>query len=134
MEAVQAFYDAAIAAGAEDDGAPGLRPEYADVYYATFVRDPDGNRIEVVTFCGRGRRMTSGAHRALVAGGTGVVGGEVLKLLAEAPRYQGVTALVRRETDLPEGVSGERIDFEALCDGGALPGRRSRFIFALVRR
>ena len=47
---VQAFYDAALAAGGVDDGPPGKRPEYNDAYYAAFVRDPDGNRIEVVTF------------------------------------------------------------------------------------
>ncbi len=49
-EAVDAFYAAAIAGGGADDGAPGLRPEYSDAYYAAFIRDPDGNRIEAVTF------------------------------------------------------------------------------------
>ena len=32
------------------DGAPGMRPEYNAAYYAAFIRDPDGNRIEAVTF------------------------------------------------------------------------------------
>ena len=32
------------------DGAPGLRPQYGEGYYAAFIRDPDGNRIEAVTF------------------------------------------------------------------------------------
>ena len=45
-EAVNAFYDAAIAAGAEDDGAPGLRPDYGEGYYGCFVRDLDGHKIE----------------------------------------------------------------------------------------
>lgn len=49
-EAVDAFHAAALAAGAADDGKPGMRPEYHETYYAAFVRDPDGNRIEVVTF------------------------------------------------------------------------------------
>ena len=49
-EAVKAFYDAAIRLGATDDGAPGTRPHYSDNYYAAFIRDFDGNRIEVVTF------------------------------------------------------------------------------------
>ncbi len=49
-DAVGAFYKAAIGAGGSDDGAPGMRPEYNDRYYAAFIRDPDGNRIEVVTF------------------------------------------------------------------------------------
>lgn len=48
-EAVQAFYDAALAAGATDDGPPGLRPEYGPDYYACFVRDLDGHKIEAAT-------------------------------------------------------------------------------------
>ncbi len=48
--AVDAFYAAALAAGGTSDGAPGLRPHYYAGYYAAFVRDPDGNRIEAVTF------------------------------------------------------------------------------------
>ena len=49
-EAVNAFHAAALASGGTSDGAPGLRAEYNDRYYAAFVRDPDGNRIEAVTF------------------------------------------------------------------------------------
>jgi catechol 2,3-dioxygenase-like lactoylglutathione lyase family enzyme len=48
--AVDAFHAAALKAGATSDGAPGLRPKYHLRYYAAFVRDPDGNRIEAVTF------------------------------------------------------------------------------------
>jgi len=48
--AVDAFYDAALKAGGASDGAPGLRQDYHDNYYAAFIRDPDGNRIEAVTF------------------------------------------------------------------------------------
>jgi catechol 2,3-dioxygenase-like lactoylglutathione lyase family enzyme len=48
--AVDAFHAAAIAAGGTCDGAPGPRPEYTPGYYAAFVRDLDGNRVEVVTF------------------------------------------------------------------------------------
>jgi len=48
--AVDAFHAAALRAGGSCDGAPGLRPEYSENYYAAFIRDPDGNRIEVVTF------------------------------------------------------------------------------------
>lgn len=46
--AVDAFYQAAIAAGAADNGAPGLRPHYHPNYYAAFVLDPDGHNIEAV--------------------------------------------------------------------------------------
>ncbi|MEM7136309.1 MAG: VOC family protein [Myxococcota bacterium] len=52
VEHVRAFYRAALALGATADGQPGLRPEYDSRYYASFVRDHDGNRIEVVTFVG----------------------------------------------------------------------------------
>lgn len=47
--AVDAFYEAAIAAGGTDNGKPGLRPEYHATYYGAFVLDPDGHNIEAVT-------------------------------------------------------------------------------------
>lgn len=47
-EAVQRFHEAALAAGATDNGAPGLRPHYHPNYYGAFVRDPDGHNIEAV--------------------------------------------------------------------------------------
>jgi catechol 2,3-dioxygenase-like lactoylglutathione lyase family enzyme len=47
---VDAFHAAALAAGGRSDGAPGLRPHDRVRYYAAFVIDPDGNRIEAVTF------------------------------------------------------------------------------------
>jgi catechol 2,3-dioxygenase-like lactoylglutathione lyase family enzyme len=46
--AVDAFYQAAIAAGAKDNGPPGLRPHYHADYYGAFVLDPDGHNIEAV--------------------------------------------------------------------------------------
>jgi catechol 2,3-dioxygenase-like lactoylglutathione lyase family enzyme len=49
-QAVDAFHAAAVAAGAQSDGAPGMRHEYSPHYYAAFIRDWDGNRIEAVTF------------------------------------------------------------------------------------
>jgi catechol 2,3-dioxygenase-like lactoylglutathione lyase family enzyme len=45
---VDAFYAAAIAAGARDNGKPGLRPEYHPNYYGAFVLDPDGHKVEAV--------------------------------------------------------------------------------------
>jgi catechol 2,3-dioxygenase-like lactoylglutathione lyase family enzyme len=47
-EQVDAFYDAAIAAGATDNGGPGVRPEYSAGYYGAFVLDPDGYNVEAV--------------------------------------------------------------------------------------
>ncbi len=45
---VDAFYQAALKAGARDNGAPGIRPQYSGQYYAAFVLDPDGHNIEAV--------------------------------------------------------------------------------------
>ena len=45
---VEAFHEAAIAAGGRDNGGPGLRPEYHSNYFGAFVFDPDGNNIEAV--------------------------------------------------------------------------------------
>lgn len=47
---VDEFYRVALANGGTDAGAPGLRPEYDANYYGAFVRDPDGNKIEAVSF------------------------------------------------------------------------------------
>jgi catechol 2,3-dioxygenase-like lactoylglutathione lyase family enzyme len=47
-EAVAAFYQAALAHGGRDNGGSGLDPEYGSDYYAAFVFDPDGHRIEGV--------------------------------------------------------------------------------------
>src|SRR5580692_6482395 len=49
-EEVDAFHAAALSNGGTSDGAPGLRPHDRVKYYAAFVLDPDGNRIEAVTF------------------------------------------------------------------------------------
>ena len=51
-EMVDAFHAAALAAGGASDGAPGPRPQHGEGYYAAFIRDPDGNRFEAVTFVG----------------------------------------------------------------------------------
>jgi catechol 2,3-dioxygenase-like lactoylglutathione lyase family enzyme len=45
---VDAFYRAALAAGAKDNGAPGPRPHYHPDYYGAFVLDPDGHNVEAV--------------------------------------------------------------------------------------
>jgi catechol 2,3-dioxygenase-like lactoylglutathione lyase family enzyme len=49
-KAVDAFHAAALKAGGEDNGKPGLRTDYGPDYYAAFVVDPDGYRIEA--YCG----------------------------------------------------------------------------------
>lgn len=46
--AVDAFYQAALAAGGRDNGPPGPRPHYHAHYYGAFVLDPDGHNIEAV--------------------------------------------------------------------------------------
>jgi catechol 2,3-dioxygenase-like lactoylglutathione lyase family enzyme len=47
-DAVKAFHAAALAGGASDEGGPGLRPQYGAGYYAAFIHDLDGYRIEAV--------------------------------------------------------------------------------------
>jgi catechol 2,3-dioxygenase-like lactoylglutathione lyase family enzyme len=49
-EAVDSFHAAALACGGRSDGAPGERQATITVYYGAFIRDPDGNKIEAVTF------------------------------------------------------------------------------------
>lgn len=46
--AVDAFYATATRTGGQDNGAPGIRADYGPNYYASFVIDPDGHRIEAV--------------------------------------------------------------------------------------
>jgi catechol 2,3-dioxygenase-like lactoylglutathione lyase family enzyme len=47
-EAVERFHAEGLKAGAKDNGAPGLRVDYAPNYYCAFLLDPDGNNIEAV--------------------------------------------------------------------------------------
>jgi catechol 2,3-dioxygenase-like lactoylglutathione lyase family enzyme len=49
-EAVDAFHAAAMAHGGTDEGAPGLRPQYGASFYAGYVRDPDGNKLNAVCY------------------------------------------------------------------------------------
>ncbi|HEY3050431.1 MAG TPA: VOC family protein [Gaiellaceae bacterium] len=46
---VDAFHEAALAAGARDNGPPGIRRVYHEYYYGAYVLDPEGNNIEAVT-------------------------------------------------------------------------------------
>lgn len=46
--AVDGFHAAALSAGGTDSGVPGLRPHYGESYYAAFVIDPDGYKLEAV--------------------------------------------------------------------------------------
>ncbi len=48
--AVDAFHAAALAHGGSDEGAPGLRPQYGPQFYAAYVRDPDGNKLNAVCY------------------------------------------------------------------------------------
>ncbi|KGB52706.1 Glyoxalase [Sphingopyxis sp. LC81] len=51
---VDAFHAAALANGGSDEGAPGLRPHYHANYYAAYVRDPEGNKLQAVCHSRRG--------------------------------------------------------------------------------
>ena len=52
-QTVRRFHSAAMANGGSDEGAPGIRENYNANYYGAFVRDPDGNKIEAVTYTAR---------------------------------------------------------------------------------
>ena len=52
-QTVRRFHETAIANGATDEGAPGIRENYNANYYGAFVRDLDGNKTEAVTFTAR---------------------------------------------------------------------------------
>ena len=49
-EQVHAFHERALANGGADEGAPGPRPHYGPNYYAAYVRDPDGNKLQAVCY------------------------------------------------------------------------------------
>jgi len=62
-EEVDAFYEAAIDAGGKDNGKPGPRPSYGPNYYAAFVKDKEGNNIEVVCYARTPKRPNGRAKR-----------------------------------------------------------------------
>jgi len=49
-QAVDRFYEIALAEGGSDEGPPGLRPQYSETYYGAYVRDLDGNKIQAVCY------------------------------------------------------------------------------------
>ena len=49
-EQVRAFYENALALGGKDEGAPGPRPHYGENYYAAYIRDLDGNKLQAVCY------------------------------------------------------------------------------------
>jgi catechol 2,3-dioxygenase-like lactoylglutathione lyase family enzyme len=77
--AVDAFYEAALAAGARDNGPPGIRSDYTPTYYAAFVFDPDDHPIEAVNHreaaAKRGARRPAAARGAAKAAGRGAAKG-----------------------------------------------------------
>lgn len=63
-EEVDAFHRAALAAGGKDHGAPGPRPDYGPNYYAAFVKDREGNNIEVVCYARPAQKRATRRPRA----------------------------------------------------------------------
>lgn len=61
--AVSAFHTAALRTGGRSNGAPGLRPEYGADYFAAFVVDPDGHRLEAVISSADGVAASAGDVR-----------------------------------------------------------------------
>lgn len=66
---VNAFFEAALAAGGRDTGAPGLRPDYHQSYYAAFVLDPDDNVVEVVDHRPEGEKTPASQRKPAKAKG-----------------------------------------------------------------
>ena len=54
VEQVKAFHQVALEQGAEDEGKPGLRKEYSENYFAAFVRDLDGHKVEAMCWVKQG--------------------------------------------------------------------------------
>ena len=50
QDEVRSFYAEAMAHGGHDEGGPGYRPHYGAHYYAAYVRDPDGNKLQAVCY------------------------------------------------------------------------------------
>jgi catechol 2,3-dioxygenase-like lactoylglutathione lyase family enzyme len=59
---VDAFHEAAMQAGGKENGEPGPRPSYGRNYYAAFVKDAEGNNIEVVCYAGSGAKRAGAKH------------------------------------------------------------------------
>ena len=64
--AVRAFYVAALPAGGQNNGEPGLMPKYHANYYGGFVKDPDGNNIEAVCHQGRVARACRSLNKQTI--------------------------------------------------------------------
>jgi catechol 2,3-dioxygenase-like lactoylglutathione lyase family enzyme len=68
--AVDAFFEAAMSAGATDNGKPGVRTDYHPTYYAAFVLDSDGNNLEVVCHAAPGAARARAARSGRRPGGS----------------------------------------------------------------
>jgi catechol 2,3-dioxygenase-like lactoylglutathione lyase family enzyme len=119
-EAVDAFWQAGVDAGARDEGAPGLRPQYLPDYYGGFLLDADGNSVEAVHH--EGVRAPGKIDHLWV---------RVADVATSRGFYETIAehASIRLGTDDPERVSFQR-------DGGSLslvagePSRNVHFAFA----
>jgi catechol 2,3-dioxygenase-like lactoylglutathione lyase family enzyme len=69
-DTVKRFHQAALAAGGYDEGAPGLRPHYAADYYAAYVRDPDGNKLQAVYYANERKAGLAGDSISHITLGT----------------------------------------------------------------
>ncbi len=125
--AVRDFHRAALGAGGRDEGAPGLRPEYASDYYAAYVRDPDGNKLQAVYY-----------RDGRVAGPCGDVVSHITLGSNDLERskafYEGLLAVLGLERlpaeetpgeDLAFGIAGSQLPVVFLqkpFDGRSAPG------------
>ncbi|HEU5074304.1 MAG TPA: DUF1330 domain-containing protein [Polyangiaceae bacterium] len=97
---VTAFYEAALGAGGTSRGKPGLRPEYAEDYFAAYVLDPDGNNIEAVAHEAQKPVYYIGSYDIVDAASFAQYPPRVLALL---PKYGGEVLASDTNSFLVEG-------------------------------
>lgn len=99
---VTAFYEAALSAGGSSHGKPGLRSDYAEDYFAAYVRDPDGNNIEAVAHEAEKPVYYIGSYDIVDAAGFSKYPPRVLSLL---PKYGGEVLASDTDAVVVEGTA-----------------------------
>ena len=102
--AVRVFHSAALAAGGHDEGGPGIRSDYAPDYYAAYVRDPDGNKLQAVHYRdGRTAGPCGGVVSHITLGSNDLEGSRAF--------YEGLLPLLGIERLPAEETPGEDFAF-----------------------
>jgi hypothetical protein len=116
---VRAAHAAGLASGGSDDGSPGPRPAYGPDYFAAYMRDPDGLRVEVVSRGGdEGRRKQGMEPRA--AGLDPATSGPGAQSGSDTRRVSGRDSIVTIQVESRGSIRERR------CDDRRDPGSCSR--------